>query len=202
MALTAPPPETRAPRPASGRFLLAILPLLLFSALAGLFLLRLFAGDASRLPSALIGKPAPAFALPAVEGLADRPGLSDADLRQGGVTLINVFGSWCAPCRQEHPLLMRLAKDEKLAALGVRLVGVAYKDEPANIRDFLGRDGDPFAKIGDDHSGRAAIDLGVYGVPETFVVRGDGVIAYRFVGPISEESYRETLLPEIEKALR
>ncbi|WOJ90555.1 DsbE family thiol:disulfide interchange protein [Methylocapsa polymorpha] len=175
-------------------------PLVLFAALVGLFFIRLFSGDASLLPSALIGKEVPPFALPPVEGLADRPGFTDADLRRGGVTLVNVFASWCVPCHQEHGLFMRLSKDPALQQLGVRIAGIAYKDEPANIRRFLGQDGDPYAMIGADRSGRVAIDWGVYGVPETFIVKGDGAIAYRFVGPISEEAYEGTLLPEIRKA--
>ncbi len=181
---------------------LLYIPLILFAALVGLFFARLFSGDASRLPSALIGKQVPAFALPPVEGLADRPGFSDADLRRGGATLVNVFASWCVPCHQEHGLLVRLAADPALTQRGVRIAGLAYKDEPANIRSFLGQDGDPYAMLGADRSGRVAIDWGVYGVPETFIVKGDGEIAYRFVGPITEEAYRETILPEIEKALR
>lgn len=177
-------------------------PLLVFAALVGLFLIRLFSGDASRLPSAMIGKQVPAFALSAIEGLGDRPGFSDADLRQGGVTLVNVFASWCIPCHQEHAALMAMSKDETLKRLGVRIAGLAYKDDPANIRKFLGKDGDPYAMVGADRGGRTAIDWGVYGVPETYIVKGDGAIAYRFVGPISEQSYKQIILPEIEKAAR
>lgn len=189
-------------RPKRQRSRLLYLPLILFAALVALFFARLFSGDASRLPSALVGKEVPAFALPPVEGLTDRPGFSDADLRRGGVTLVNVFASWCVPCHQEHAQLMRLAKDSVLNQLGVRIAGLAYKDEPANIRSFLSQDGDPYAMVGADRSGRVAIDWGVYGVPETFIVKGDGKIAYRFVGPITEEAYRETVFPEIEKALQ
>jgi cytochrome c biogenesis protein CcmG/thiol:disulfide interchange protein DsbE len=97
---------------------------------------------------------------------------------------------------------MRLAADPGLARAGVRLFGLAYKDDPANVARFLAGDGDPFARVGADRSGRTAIDFGVYGVPETFIVKGDGKIAYRFVGPLSEESIRNTILPEIEKAQR
>jgi len=199
------PPESRTdprqPLRRSAR-LLIFAPLLVFAALVGLFLVRLFSGDASRLPSALIGRQIPAFVLPAVEGLADRPGFSDADLRQGAVTLVNVFASWCVPCHQEHAALMALSKDETLKRVGLRIAGIAYKDEPANIRQFLAKDGDPYAMVGADRSGRTAIDWGVYGVPETFIVKGDGAIAYRFVGPITQEAYQQTILPEIEKASR
>jgi cytochrome c biogenesis protein CcmG/thiol:disulfide interchange protein DsbE len=196
-----------APRPEAGshsarRPLLVFVPLVLFAALTALFVIRLYSGDASLLPSALVGRQVPAFALPPVEGLPDKPGFSDADLRQGEVTLVNVFASWCVPCHQEHELMMRLSADPALAHAGVRMFGLAYKDEPENIRRFLAEGGDPFAKIGADRKGRTAIDWGVYGVPETFIVKGDGTIAYRFVGPIGEVSYREVILPEIEKALR
>ncbi len=180
--------------------MLAFLPVVFFAALVVLFLFRLFAGDPAQLPSALIGSKVPTFNLAAVEGLAAKPGLSDADLRQGHVTLVNVFASWCVPCHQEHAVLDLIAKDAKLAAEGVSLVGIAYKDEPANTIRFLAQEGDPYGKIGADRSGRTGIDFGVYGVPETFVVKGDGTIAYKFIGPMSETSLRDTVLPEIEKA--
>ncbi len=198
MTATAPRPEAKPTR----RPLFVFVPLAVFAALAALFVIRLYSGDASLLPSALIGREVPPFALPPVEGLPDKPGFSDADLRQGKVTLVNVFASWCVPCHQEHELIMRLSADLALARAGVRLFGLAYKDDPANIRGFLAEAGDPFAKIGADRKGRTAIDWGVYGVPETFVVKGDGTIAYRFVGPVSEDSYRHLILPEIGKALR
>jgi len=194
------PPRGKAERQAGSRPFLVFLPLLIFLALAGLFYIRLFGGDASLLPSALIGRPAPIFVLPPVDGLAGKPGFSDADLRQGKVSLVNVFASWCVPCHEEHPLLLKLAADPALVNASVQLIGLAYKDDPANIRRFLVQKGDPFARIGADRTGRTAIDFGVYGVPETYVVKGDGTIAYRFVGPLSEEAYRSTLLPEIEKA--
>ncbi len=182
------------------RLLLALIPLACFLALAALFLTRLGV-DSSRVPSALVGRPAPAVALPPLEG-SSLPGFSDVDLKSGGVTLVNVFASWCAPCRDEHPVLMKLAADANLRARGVRIAGLAYKDEPANALRFLGELGTPYAMIGMDRVGRSAIEWGVYGVPETFVVRGDGTIAYKFVGPLSETSVRTTLLPEIEKAMR
>jgi cytochrome c biogenesis protein CcmG/thiol:disulfide interchange protein DsbE len=175
-------------------------PVAVFLALAVLFLFRLFAGDASRLPSALIGKDVPVFSLPPVEGLTDRAGFSNTDLHQGHVTVVNVFASWCVPCHQEHALLMQLAGDKALNDAGVQIVGIAYKDEPDNIRRFLGQAGDPYKMIGADRSGRTAIDWGVYGVPETFIVGGDGKIAYKFVGPMSEDAVRTVILPEIAKA--
>jgi cytochrome c biogenesis protein CcmG/thiol:disulfide interchange protein DsbE len=179
---------------------LVLLPLVFFAGVAALLLLRLFAGDDSRLPSALIGKEVPHFNLPAIPGLADHPGLSDADLRQGHVTIVNVFASWCIPCHQEHPLLLALAQDATLAEQGVKIVGIAYKDSSENTRRFLGADGNPYALIGADTSGRTGIDFGVYGVPETFIVKGDGKIAYKFVSPMNEEAIRTIILPQIEKA--
>lgn len=173
---------------------LAFAPAAVFVALAALFFVRLYAGDASRLPSALIGRPVPAFSLPPVEGLGGRPGLTDADLRDGTVTVVNVFASWCVPCRDEHPVLMELARD-------VRLVGIAYKDDPENTRRFLNEGGDPFSRIGADRSGRTGIDWGVYGVPETFLIGRDGKIAYKLVGPITAENLTKQLGPEIDKAL-
>ncbi|MDB5642516.1 MAG: thiol:disulfide interchange protein [Hyphomicrobiales bacterium] len=181
---------------------LALAPLLVFVALSGLFLVRLMSGaDTARLPSALIGKQAPAFTLPAIEG-AFGEGFSDADLKLGQVTLVNVFASWCVPCREEHPFLMQMSRDPKLKALGVRLYGLNYKDEAANARGFLAQYGNPYERAGADIKGRAGIDWGVYGVPETFVVRGDGSIAYKQIGPISQDALRDKLMPAIEAAAK
>lgn len=180
--------------PRARRGLLAYAPLILFAGLAGLFLFRLFAGDPQRLPSALIGRPAPDFAMPALEGV-ERPGFSRADL-VGQVSVVNVFASWCVPCHDEHPFLMELAKDAR-----VRMAGVNYKDQPDNARRFLGRNGNPYAHVGVDPAGRAAIDWGVYGVPETFIVGRDGRILFKHVGPINADILRDRIRPEIEKAL-
>jgi cytochrome c biogenesis protein CcmG/thiol:disulfide interchange protein DsbE len=188
-------------KPESSRRWIVALPLVFFVALAGLFALRLGSGDPATLPSALIGHPAPAFNLPPLAE-SQRPGLSDADLRQGKVSIVNVFASWCGPCRLEHPMLKALSENADLRARGVRLVGVNYKDTPENARRFLGREGNPFAAIGVDSSGRVGIDWGLTGVPETFIVKGDGAIAFKFTGPITEEALNQTILPEIEKALR
>ena len=185
------------PQPRSA---LRFLPLILFGLLAALFLARLFAGDAARLPSALIDKPAPTFDLPALAGLETTPGLKTEDLRQGHVSIVNVFVSWCAPCRQEHPILMQLSGNESLKALGAELYGLSYKDEPENALGFLKEEGNPFGRIGVDPAGRTAIDFGVYGVPETFIVAGDGTIAYKFVGPLSPDAVTKILLPAIERA--
>jgi cytochrome c biogenesis protein CcmG/thiol:disulfide interchange protein DsbE len=178
---------------------LMLAPLALFLALAALFVLRLGSGDPSRIPSALIGRPAPATALPPVDGLtlAGRPlpGI-DAATFKGVVSLVNVWASWCVPCHDEAPLLTRLAQDAR-----IRLVGINYKDQPDNARRFLGRHGNPFVAVGADHNGRASIEWGVYGVPETFVVDREGRIAFKLVGPITPDNLERALKPAIEKAL-
>jgi len=172
-----------------------LIPLVVFAALAAIFLMRLESGvDPSAIPSALVGRPAPDFDLPPLDGMSV-PGLKRADL-DGRVTVVNVFASWCGPCRQEHPVLEALATDGRFA-----VVGINYKDQPENARRFLGALGNPFSAIGVDERGRAAIDWGVYGVPETFVVGADGVVRYKFIGPLSEEAVDEGVMPEIEKAL-
>ena len=181
------------------RRLLVLAPLVIFIALVLLFVIRLFAGDPSRIPSALIGHPAPQTTLPPVAGLERDgkpvPGIDSANFK-GAVTLVNVWASWCVPCHDEAPLLVGLAQDQRL-----RIVGINYKDEPENARRFLGRYGNPFAAAGADPNGRAAIEWGVYGVPETFIVGRDGRIAYKLVGPITPENLEATIKPEIEKAL-
>jgi cytochrome c biogenesis protein CcmG, thiol:disulfide interchange protein DsbE len=184
-----------APRP---RRLIAFLPLMAFACLAALLLLRLSAGDPSRIPSALIGEPAPSLTLPGLDGAA---GLTNADLRQGHVSLVNVFASWCEPCHFEHQYLMALADDASLKSKGVAIYGVAQKDSPENVRRFLGAKGDPYAKVGLDADGRAGIDWGVYGVPETFIVKGDGSIAYKVVGPMTAATLESEVKPQILKAL-
>jgi cytochrome c biogenesis protein CcmG, thiol:disulfide interchange protein DsbE len=186
--------ERASPR----RILLTLAPLLIFGILAALFYLRLFAGDASKIPSALIGQSAPRLDLPALDGAA---GLKDADLRQGHVSVVNIFASWCAPCHEEHAVLLDLAADKALAAKGVRLVGIAQKDDPENVRRFLGAKGDPYASVGVDRNGEAGIEWGVYGVPETFIVKGDGTIAFKLVGPMTAETLASVVRPEIEKAM-
>ncbi len=186
----------------AGRRWIAFLPLLGFLALASLFLLRLRANqDPSILPSALIGRPAPAFKLAGLPS-SGKPGLSDADLRQGKTTVVNFFASWCAPCRFENPMLSLLADNAELKARGVRLVGVDYKDDPANAMQFLSREGDPYAALGGDANGRVGINWGLTGVPETFIIRGDGTIAFKYTGPITEEALQSIVVPEIEKTLR
>jgi cytochrome c biogenesis protein CcmG, thiol:disulfide interchange protein DsbE len=178
---------------------LVLIPLVAFLALAALFMLRLSAGDPSRIPSALIGRPAPPTSLPPLPALERDgkavPGIDSADFK-GEVTVVNVWASWCVPCREEAPLLMNLAADRRL-----RVAGINYKDEPDNARRFLGRYGNPFAANGIDRNGRTAIEWGVYGVPETFVVGRDGHIAYKLIGPITSDNLDKALKPAIEKAL-
>ena len=180
------------------RNLFVTLPLIAFLALAALFLVRLYAGDPGRLPSALIGHPAPKTDLPPLAGLARDgkavPGLSNASF-PGEVTLVNVWASWCIPCAEEVPYLEQLARDKR-----IKLVGINYKDPTENARRFLNRYGNPFAAVGTDASGRTSIDWGVYGVPETYVIGRDGTIAYKLVGPVTAENLATALNPEIAKA--
>ncbi|MBJ6132485.1 DsbE family thiol:disulfide interchange protein [Ochrobactrum sp. Q0168] len=183
----------------------ALLPLLVFVGLAAVFTVQLLSGkDSSTIPSALIGRQAPQTNLPAVDGLMRNgvsvPGLNSEDFKTGPggkLTLVNVWGSWCVPCRQEHPLLMEIAKDSR-----IRLVGLNYKDQPENARRFLGDLGNPFAAVGADRAGRSAIEWGVYGVPETFLVGPDGKIIYKHVGPFTPESVKNDLMPAVAKALQ
>ena len=153
---------------------------------AGLFL------NPSVIPSALIDEPVPEFSLPAVAG-RDR-GLMSEDLGNGEVSLVNVFASWCGPCRIEHPLLMRLSEDG-----AVPVYGINYKDRPEDVAKWLEGFGDPYALIGADVTGRVSIDWGVYGVPETFVISAEGRIAYKHIGPMTPRDLEEKILPLVEK---
>jgi len=187
------------PSPRTRRSWLVALPLVVFCGLAVLFWFGLRDGDPSRIPSALIGRPAPETPLPPVADLTRDgqavPGLDPAAFRQQ-VTVVNVWASWCVPCHDEAPLLLNLAQDKR-----IRLVGINYKDTPDNARRFLGRYGNPFVAVGSDGNGRAAIDWGVYGVPETFVIDRKGTIAFKLIGPITPNNLEAVLKPAIEKAL-
>jgi cytochrome c biogenesis protein CcmG/thiol:disulfide interchange protein DsbE len=196
-------PTTSVPG-TSGRSLqrrswLMALPLLAFGSLAALFWFRLSDGDPSNIPSALIGHPVPLTALPPLQGLLDSgtqiPGLDPA-MFKGKVSVVNVWASWCVPCHDEARLLTELGKDKRL-----QMVGINYKDTPENARRFLGRYGNPFGIVGVDGNGRAAIEWGVYGVPETFVVGRNGTIVYKMVGPIMPDNIDSVLRVEIDKAL-
>ncbi len=192
--------EQTSPSASPKRRWLMALPLVVFGALAVLFWFRLGDGDPSRIPSALIGHAAPKTALPPLTDLVNNgmpvPGLDPA-MFNGKVSIVNVWASWCVPCHEEAPLLSDLAKDRRL-----QLVGINYKDSPDNARRFLGRYGNPFDMVGTDANGRASIEWGVYGVPETFVVGRDGTIAYKLVGAITPENIDAVLKPEIDKALK
>ena len=192
-------PSGDTPTRPQRRRLIVLLPLIVFLALAALFYFRLGSGDPSRIPSALIGRPAPDTVLPPLPGLtrdgAPVPGIADGDF-SGAVTLVNVWASWCGPCRAEAPLLLRLAEDKR-----IRLVGINYKDNADNARRFLGVHGNPFAAVGVDGNGRASFDWGVYGVPETFLVGRDGRIAYKLVGEITAQNLDAVIRPTIEKLL-
>jgi cytochrome c biogenesis protein CcmG/thiol:disulfide interchange protein DsbE len=176
-----------------------IAPLVIFVGMTLMFGYALKTGDPSRLPSALIGKVAPQYDFPPLEGLVAGgkpvPGLPPGGLTAGEVTVVNFFASWCVPCRTEHPLLEYLKRET-----GVRLVGVNYKDPAPGGTKFLGQLGNPFDAVGTDGSGRGAIEWGVYGMPETFVLDGKGRIVYKHVGPISESSLRDQVMPAIERA--
>jgi cytochrome c biogenesis protein CcmG/thiol:disulfide interchange protein DsbE len=193
-------PSTTPHAPPQRRNWLMALPLVAFAGLAAIFWFRLGDGDPSRIPSALIGHPAPQTALPALEGLvrdaAQVPGLDPA-MFKGKVSIVNVWASWCVPCHDEAPLFTELGKDKRL-----QMIGINYKDAPDNARRFLGRYGNPFSIVGVDGNGRAAIEWGVYGVPETFVVGREGTIVYKMVGPVTSENIETVLKVEINKALK
>jgi cytochrome c biogenesis protein CcmG, thiol:disulfide interchange protein DsbE len=174
---------------------LALLPLFAFLGLAGVFLAELASGrDPATVPSALIGAPAPKTVLPPLAG-AGLPGL-DLAAPSDKPTLVNVFASWCGPCREEHPILTELAKDERF-----RLVAINHKDKPEAALAFLRNLGNPYAAIGADEAGRATIDWGVYGVPESFLVGTDGRILWKQTGPFTPEAVRDGLYPALAKAL-
>ncbi len=166
------------------------LPLLLFAAVAIWMAVPLIRGDDPGIvPSALIDRPAPDFALPALPGV---PGGVARDDLAGSVRLVNFFASWCVPCLAEHPLLTRLARED-----GIPVYGVNYKDAAADATEWLDRHGNPYERVGADADGRTAIDWGVYGVPETFVVDRDGHIRYRHAGPLTPDIVRDELMPLI-----
>ncbi|HEX2364804.1 MAG TPA: DsbE family thiol:disulfide interchange protein [Bradyrhizobium sp.] len=197
--MSEPPPLPMGQAPRRNSFLM-VLPLILFLGLAALFWFRLGDGDPSKIPSALIGRPAPQTILPPLDGLASDgkpvPGIDPAAFK-GKVSIVNVWASWCVPCHDEAPLLTGLGKDTR-----IQVIGINYKDSPENARRFLGRYGNPFGMVGVDGNGRAAIEWGVYGVPETFIVGRDGKIAYKLVGPITPDNLDSVVKAEIDKALR
>lgn len=187
-----------ATRKSLARYALPLIPLAIFlgfAAVAGKMLYDqdVNGRDVSAIPSALIGKKAPSLALPPLEG-SNTAALTTAAIG-GKLTLVNVFASWCVPCRQEHPILKELANDSRLT-----IVGINYKDRNDNALRFLGELGNPYKAIGVDPNGKAAIDWGVYGIPESYLVAPDGTILYKRVGPFDQRSLTQDLLPAIEKA--
>ncbi len=194
------PATPEASRPGKIRIVFAVLPLLIFAALAAIFWSQLDSGRSiSEIPSALIGTKAPLLDMPPLEGAtfkgAPMPALTDAAIK-GKLTLVNVWASWCVPCREENPIILELAKDPRLT-----VVGINYKDQTENALRFLGELGNPFAAVGVDPRGKAAIDWGVYGIPESYLVDASGTIVYKRVGPFDERSLKGGLYPAIEKAV-
>ena len=192
-------PETNSAKRGFGRYAVALIPLVVFAGIAATAAKMLYDQDVhgkniSEIPSALIGTKAPALNLAPLEG-ANLPALTDSAIK-GKLTLVNVFASWCIPCRDEHPILMQLAKDSRL-----NVVAINYKDKNDNALRFLGELGNPFAAIGVDPKGQAAIDWGVYGIPESYLVAPNGTILYKRVGPFDDVSLREGLFHAVETAL-
>ena len=193
-------PEMPGSPPPARRVLPVVLPVVLFLALAGLFGIALKKGDPSKLPSALLGKQAPVLQMPPVAGItaADgqpMPSFGPAEIASGRPVVVNFWASWCLPCVEEHPFLVALTK-----RTGVKLLGVNHKDEPSNARQFLARHGNPYSAIGADRNGRVAIEWGVYGMPETFIVDGKGTIVHKHVGPIGAEALETKIIPALKKA--
>ncbi|MBB3658798.1 cytochrome c biogenesis protein CcmG/thiol:disulfide interchange protein DsbE [Rhizobium sp. BK650] len=193
------PQENRPKSRGASRYALALVPLLVFGGIAATAAKMLYDQDfhgknIAEIPSALIGTKAPSLNLPPLEG-SHLPALTDEAIK-GKLTLVNVFASWCIPCRDEHPLLKRLAEDGRL-----NIVAINYKDKNDNALRFLGELGNPYHAIGIDPNGKAAIDWGVYGIPESYLVGPDGTIIYKRVGPFDDISLKEGLFPAMEKAL-
>jgi cytochrome c biogenesis protein CcmG, thiol:disulfide interchange protein DsbE len=186
-------PDQRSPPARAGRWLVA-LPLAFFAVLAIGFYAALQSGGPPALRSTLIGRAAPLTPLPPIEGLTT-PGIGAADFATGQPIVVNVWASWCGPCREEQPLLVTLAERSK-----VLVYGINHKDRPADAAAFLQRFGNPFARIGADRTGRASIEWGVYGVPETYVLDGRGTVIFKHIGPLSRDSINKDLLPAIARA--
>ncbi|EBA16334.1 periplasmic protein thiol:disulfide oxidoreductase, DsbE subfamily [Roseobacter sp. SK209-2-6] len=167
------------------------IPVAVFASFVGLAVVGMYREDPESLPSARLGQPAPPVVLTEFPG---KTGFDDATLRDGEVKLVNYWASWCAPCRVEHPSLDALSKE------GIKIYGVNYKDQLGNAEAFLDELGDPYAGLGRDEKGRMALDWGVYGVPETYVIDGEGKIILRFAGPITQRVAETTLRDAIEKA--
>ena len=172
---------------------LFILPIAGFAVLAYFLFRSLWAPAPDIIPSALLNKPAPRLILPALDGKT--AAFTPADLTAGHVSVINVFASWCAPCRTETSQLAAMSN-----LPGVALYGLVQKDKPEAARAFLNEVGNPFAKIARDDDGRASIEWGVYGLPETFVVDGKGVVRFKYVGPLTDDVMAREVMPAIADA--
>ena len=177
------------------RYFLYTLPLLLFAGLA-FYLWQGLGKDPGILPSALIDKPAPVFSLPPLQGREPALPLATGDFATGKPVIVNIFASWCIPCQAEHPFVTALAKEH-----GVTVHAINYKDKPAAAAAWLQKLGDPYGRVGADSEGRAGIEFGIYGVPETFLIDGAGRVRLRHAGPLTAELLRAEILPAI-KALR
>ncbi len=194
----APQDGSQKNRGVSG-YIVALIPLVIFGGIAATAGKMLYDQDfhgknIAEIPSALIGTKAPSLNLPPLEG-SSLPALTNEAIK-GKLTLVNVFASWCIPCRDEHPVLKQLAQDGRL-----NIVAINYKDKSENALRFLGELGNPYHAIGIDPNGKAAIDWGVYGIPESYLVAPDGTILYKRVGPFDDISLKEGLFPAMEKAL-
>ena len=173
------------------RWLMA-LPPVLFAGLAGLFYAGMYRDNPGELQSVFVGRPAPVLPATTLPGI---PGLADADLRTGKVTVVNFWATWCPPCRAEHPVL------KEIAGKGVRVGGVNIMDNDAKAVAYLAEEGNPFLGVATDPNGRNRVEWGVTAPPETFIVGGDGTVLFRFVGPLVGTDYETRFVPELEKAL-
>ena len=191
-------PSTEARR-SSFRLLPLTLPVVVFAALAVMFYYALEKGDPQKIPSALIGRPGPPLSLPPIEGLTrggtQVRGLLPTDLVRGRPVVVNFWASWCLPCVEEHPHLVTLAR-----TTGAPLIGINHKDQAANALKFLATHGNPYTVVGADLNGRAGIEWGVYGMPETFILDGSGKVVFKHVGPITADSLSRQVLPALRKA--
>ncbi|MDO8290929.1 MAG: DsbE family thiol:disulfide interchange protein [Parvibaculum sp.] len=172
----------------------ALIPAAFFLIVAGLFLAAVFRGDGTLVPSPLIGRAVPVFSLPAIEGVS-LSGFADTDFGKGVPVIVNVWASWCVPCRDEHAVLSALK-----TKTDVVIFGLNYKDTSEGASQFLSELGNPFTRLGADASGRVGIDWGVYGVPETYIVDGKGRIVYKHVGPLTMQIVDDELLPALRAA--